>query len=65
MHDYQNRGAYLMPREDNITLGHVESTLGPHIVTECLQSFPNIVEDIYAIEWLPDSENELICATED
>ena len=38
--------------------------MGPEIVTEYHQAFQNITDDIYSIAWLPDSEFELIYATE-
>ena len=47
-----------------MTLGKVETSLGPKIVTECHEAFPNITDDIYSIAWLPESEHELIYATE-
>jgi len=34
------------------------------MVTDALQSFPSIVDDIYSIAWLPESEFELIFANE-
>jgi hypothetical protein len=45
-------------------LGKVETTLGPEIITEYHDAFQNVVDDIYSIAWLPESEYELIFATE-
>lgn len=48
----------------NYYLGKVEGSTGPKIITETHQAFQNIVDDIYSIAWLPDSEYELIYATD-
>lgn len=47
-----------------VALGKVETTESPKIITDCHQAFQNITDDIYSIAWLPESEFELIYATE-
>lgn len=46
------------------SMGQVEMAESPLIITDQFQSFQNITDDIYSIAWLPESEHELIFATE-
>ena len=55
------------PREENQnigTLGKVEVDKGPEIITDCKHSFSNISDDIHSISWVPDSQTEVVFATE-
>jgi hypothetical protein len=60
--EFENVGEIVI--EDGQKIGKVEADLGPSIITESFQSFQSIQDDIRSIAWLPESEYELIFATE-